>query len=167
MMLKQKSTQIVKFKPLLIPSLGICLLLIFAFSVPENNRHLNYLVADRAAVLDSQYGEDTIDTEVFFIVEDMPEFQGKGFEAFRSWIAKNIVYPPKAESDSISGKVYVQFIINSEGNIDDVVIVRGIHPLLDAEAKRVIESSPAWTPGKQSGKKVKVVFTCPVNFVLD
>ena len=167
MMHKVKSSILAKYQPLLFIPVVICLSLIFAFSAPENELQINEMTVDRAALLNLQDDIDTIDTEVFFIVEEMPKFQGKEFEAFRSWIENNLKYPPKAENDSVSGKVYIQFIVNSKGNVVDVTVVRGVHPLLDAEAKRVTESSPVWAPGKQRGKKVCVQFTFPINFVLD
>ncbi|MFC2115741.1 energy transducer TonB, partial [Bacteroidota bacterium] len=110
--------------------------------------------------------EEVAEELIFFIVEDMPSFQGKGQEGFRSWIAKNLRYPEIAAENGISGKVYVQFAVNSKGQVVDAVVVRGVDPALDKEAVRVVMSSPKWAPGKQRGKAVKVQFTFPINFVL-
>lgn len=110
--------------------------------------------------------EEVAEEEVFFIVEDMPSFQGKGQEGFREWIAQNLRYPEIAAENGISGKVYVQFAVNSKGEVVDAVVVRGVDPALDKEAVRVVMSAPKWTPGKQRGKPVKVQFTFPINFVL-
>ena len=110
--------------------------------------------------------EEVVEEEVFFIVEDMPSFQGKGQEGFREWIAQNLRYPEIAAENGISGKVYVQFAVNSRGEVVDAVVVRGVDPALDREAVRVVTSSPKWEPGKQRGKPVKVQFTFPINFVL-
>jgi len=110
--------------------------------------------------------EEVAEEEVFFIVEDMPSFQGKGQEGFREWIAKSLRYPEIAAENGISGKVYVQFAVNSKGSVVDAVVVRGVDPALDKEAIRVVMSSPNWAPGKQRGKAVKVQFTFPINFVL-
>jgi protein TonB len=110
--------------------------------------------------------EEVTEEEVFFIVEDMPSFQGKGQEGFRTWIASNLRYPEIAAENGISGKVYVQFAVNSAGKVVDAVVVRGVDPALDKEAVRVVMSSPQWAPGKQRGKSVKVQFTFPINFVL-
>ncbi len=110
--------------------------------------------------------EEVAEEEVFFIVEDMPSFQGKGQEGFRQWIAKNLRYPEIAAENGISGKVYVQFAVNSKGQVVDGVVVRGVDPALDKEAVRVVMASPKWAPGKQRGKSVKVQFTFPINFVL-
>lgn len=104
--------------------------------------------------------------EVFFVVEEMPSFQGKGGEGFREYLAKNIIYPEEAKKNGITGKVYVQFTVNAKGEVTDVKVVRGANPLLDKEAIRVTESSPLWQPGKQKGKSVAVQFTFPINFEL-
>ena len=117
-------------------------------------------------IVEFEEEEEVAEEEVFFIVEDMPSFQGKGQEGFRSWIAKNLRYPDIAAENGISGKVYVQFAVNSKGVVVDAVVVRGVDPALDKEASRVVMSSPKWAPGKQRGKSVKVQFTFPINFVL-
>jgi len=117
-------------------------------------------------IVEFEEEEEVAEEEVFFIVEDMPSFQGKGQEGFREWIAKNLRYPEIAAENGISGKVYVQFAVNSKGQVVDAVVVRGVDPALDKEAVRVVMASPKWAPGKQRGKAVKVQFTFPINFVL-
>jgi protein TonB len=117
-------------------------------------------------IVEFEEEEEVAEEEVFFIVEDMPSFQGKGQEGFRSWIAKNLKYPEIAAENGISGKVYVQFAVNSKGEVVDAVVVRGVDPALNKEASRVVMASPKWAPGKQRGKAVKVQFTFPINFVL-
>ena len=111
--------------------------------------------------------EDIQEEEVFYIVEDMPTFNG-GDPAteFRKYIAQNLRYPEIAAENGISGRVIVQFAVNKVGTIVDAVVVRSVDPALDKEAIRVVMSSPKWTPGKQRGKAVKVLFTFPINFVL-
>ena len=114
--------------------------------------------------------QDTVrkEREKYFVVEDMPVFGDGGDPAveFRRFIAQNLQYPESAANDSIQGRVIVQFCVNYEGKVVDVVVVRGASPALDKEAIRVVSSSPLWTPGKQRGKKVDVLFTFPINFVL-
>ncbi|KPL25317.1 MAG: energy transducer TonB [Bacteroides sp. SM1_62] len=117
-------------------------------------------------IVEFEEEEEVAEEEVFFIVEDMPSFQGKGQEGFREWIAKNLRYPEIAAENGISGKGYVQFAVNSKGEVVDAVVVRGVDPALDKEAVRVVTSSPKWSPGRQRGKAVKVQFTFPINFVL-
>jgi protein TonB len=110
--------------------------------------------------------EEVVEETPFVMVEDMPLFQGGNSDTFRAWIAKNLKYPDIAAENGISGRVYIQFCVNSKGDIVDVVVLRGVDPALDKEAMRVVSSSPKWTPGKQRGRAVKVQFTFPVNFVL-
>ncbi len=111
--------------------------------------------------------EEIEEEEVFYIVEDMPTFNG-GDPAteFRKYIAQNLRYPEIAAENGISGRVIIQFAINKLGQVVDANIVRSVDPALDKEAKRVVMSSPKWTPGRQRGKSVKVLFTFPINFVL-
>ena len=103
---------------------------------------------------------------IFVVVEEMPEFPG-GEEALRSIIGSMIKYPADAIKDGIQGKVFVTFVVKSDGTIGDAKIARGVHPLLDNEAIRVINSLPTWTPGKQRGQAVNVSYTIPVTFSLD
>ncbi|MBR5644876.1 MAG: TonB family protein [Salinivirgaceae bacterium] len=112
--------------------------------------------------------------EVFFIVEHMPEFPGGDLE-LRKFIAANIKYPEEAKAKGLSGKVFVQFIIDKNGDVVNPKIARGIDPILDNEAIRVIQSLPKWKPGEQSkridGEKVwvpkNVSWTVPVEFKID
>ena len=111
--------------------------------------------------------EDIDEEEVFYIVEDMPTFNG-GDPAteFRKYIAQNLQYPEIAAENGVSGRVIIQFAVNKTGKVVDARIVRSVDPALDKEAVRVVMSSPKWAPGKQRGKAVKVLFTFPINFVL-
>ena len=111
--------------------------------------------------------EEFDDEEVFYIVEDMPTFNG-GEPAieFRKYIAQNLRYPDIAAENGISGRVIVQFAVSNVGKVVDAKVVAGVDPALDKEAMRVVMTSPSWTPGKQRGKAVKVLFTFPINFVL-
>lgn len=112
--------------------------------------------------------DENIDEEqIFYIVEDMPTFNG-GEPAieFRKYIANNLDYPEIAAENGISGRVIVQFAVNNVGKVVDAKVVRSVDPALDKEAIRVVMRSPKWAPGKQRGKPVKVLFTFPINFVL-
>ena len=102
---------------------------------------------------------------IFFIVEEMPEFPG-GEQALRKYIANMVKYPPDAQKNGIQGKVYVTFVVAEDGSVKDAKIARGVDPLLDKEAIRVITSLPKWKPGTQRGKPVNVSYTTPINFVL-
>jgi TonB family protein len=102
---------------------------------------------------------------VFVVVEEMPEFPGKEL-ALREFIAKTIKYPADALKDSIQGRVFVTFVVKSDGSVGDAKIARGVHPSLDQEAIRVVNLLPTWKPGKQRGVAVNVSYTIPVQFSL-
>lgn len=112
-------------------------------------------------------GDATIGDEqqVFISVEQMPEFPGGNEELFK-YLAQKISYPPLAKENGISGKVYVQFVIDNGGTVKDVKVVRGIGGGCDEEAVRVVKAMPAWKPGKQNGKSVNVQYSLPIKFTL-
>lgn len=99
------------------------------------------------------------------IVEQSPSFPG-GESAMYEWLRKNINYPVIAQENNIQGKVTLQFVVDKNGDIVDIIIARGVDPSLDKEAVRVVKSMPKWIPGKQGGNSVKVRFTLPVQFRL-
>ncbi len=99
-----------------------------------------------------------------FIVENMPEFEGKGLEHARSYLQSQVKYPEAAKANGINGKVYISFVVNSDGKVENVKVVRGLEPSLDKEAVRVVSEMPKWTPGTQTGKAVNVAFTIPIKF---
>ncbi|SDC60006.1 TonB family protein [Williamwhitmania taraxaci] len=107
---------------------------------------------------------EVVDDEVFSIVENMPEFEGKGIEHARSYLQKQLKYPEAAKANGIKGNVYVSFVVNSEGKVENVKIARSLEPSLDKEAVRVVSEMPKWTPGKQRGKAVNVAFIVPIIF---
>lgn len=102
---------------------------------------------------------------IFFVVEQMPEFPG-GELALRKFIANNIQYPEVAQKNGIQGRVYVTFIVDKEGNIANAKIARGVDPSIDQEALRVVNNLPRWYPGVQKGEPVNVSYTVPINFAL-
>lgn len=103
---------------------------------------------------------------VFDVVEVMPQFPG-GQIAMLQYLMKNIKYPEQAMKEGIQGRVAVRFIVEKDGSISDVKPILSVHPLLNKEAVRVVESMPKWTPGKQNGKPVRVRFNVPVMFKLN
>lgn len=117
------------------------------------------------AVVEVQQEEEIEEVVNFYVIEEKPEFPG-GEAAMFQWISKNVKYPEIAKENGVQGKVFVQFVINKEGKVTDVQVIRGVDPSLDKEAVRVIQSMPAWKPGKQRGKPVKVSFQLPINFKL-
>lgn len=103
---------------------------------------------------------------VFDVVEVMPQFPG-GQIAMLKYIMENLKYPEQAMKEGIQGRVAVRFIVEKDGSISDVKPILSVHPLLNKEAVRVVESMPKWTPGKQNGKPVRVRFNLPVMFKLN
>ena len=101
--------------------------------------------------------------EIFQIVEEQPIFPG-GMEELMKYMQKEIQYPQEALDKGIGGRVVVQFVVDKDGSITDANVVKSIDPTLDAEALRVVNSMPNWTPGKQKGEPVRVRFTLPVAF---
>lgn len=110
--------------------------------------------------------EEEVVEEVFVVVEKMPEFPG-GQAALFKYLSENVKYPVIAQENGIQGRVICQFVVNKDGSIVDVEVVRsGGDASLDKEAIRVIKSMPKWSPGQQRGKAVRVKYTVPVNFKL-
>ena len=110
--------------------------------------------------------QEVADAVVFMVVEIMPQFPG-GQTALNKFFAENIKYPVEAQKNGIEGRVYVNFVVNTDGTLTQVTIIRGSHPLLDKEALRVVKAMPKWIPGEQRGKKVKVSYTLPISFSLN
>lgn len=109
--------------------------------------------------------EDVDDDRVFDIVEENPSFPG-GDAACMAWLSKNIKYPPSCQEAGIQGRVMASFVVNKDGSIVDIQILRTPDPALGKEAERVLKQMPKWKPGKQRGKPVRVKFTLPVMFRL-
>lgn len=103
--------------------------------------------------------------EIFMIVEDKPEPKG-GVKAFYQYVAEHVRYPNKAREDRIQGRVFVQFVVNSKGQISNVETVKGIGGGCDEEAVRIVSNAPDWNPGKQRGKPVSVRMVLPITFKL-
>ena len=103
--------------------------------------------------------------EPFIFVENQPAPVG-GYEAFYKYIGKNTKYPDQARRIGVEGKVFVQFVVDKDGSITDVQVIKGIGSGCDEEAIRVVKSAPKWTPGKQRGRPVKVRISVPITFKL-
>ena len=105
------------------------------------------------------------ETKIFIVVEQMPMFPG-GDGALMGYLRDNIHYPTVAAENGVQGRVVVGFVVERDGSITDVNILRGVDPSLDREAMRVVKSMPKWTPGKQNGSAVRVKYQVPVSFRL-
>lgn len=109
--------------------------------------------------------EEEEDNVVFQVVEKMPSFPGGDSQLFK-FLNDNVKYPVIAQENGVQGRVICQFVVNRDGSIVDVEVVRSVDASLDKEAIRVIKSMPKWSPGQQRGKPVRVKYTLPVNFKL-
>ena len=105
------------------------------------------------------------ETKIFTVVEQMPMFPG-GDAALMGYLRDNMHYPTVAAENGVQGRVVVGFVVERDGSITDVNILRGVDPSLDREAMRVVKSMPKWTPGKQNGSAVRVKYQVPVSFRL-
>ena len=104
--------------------------------------------------------------QIFTVVEEMPDFTDGGLQGLLKFLAKNIKYPVIAQENGIQGRVVCAFVVNKDGSIVDIEVLRGVDPSLDKEAVRVLGTMPKWKPGKQRGKPVRVKYTVPVMFRL-
>lgn len=109
--------------------------------------------------------EEIVEAEIFKVVEEMPEFPG-GAAKMMEYIQKNIKYPMMARESDIQGRVFVNFVVEPNGTITNVTVMRGIGGGCDEEALRVVQSMPNWKPGKQRGSAVRCSFTVPIIFKL-
>ena len=109
---------------------------------------------------------NTYDT-VYIVAEEMPEYSGGDME-MRKFLAMNVQYPKEARNKNIQGKVIVYYVVNEKGEIENVFVSESVHPLLDAEAIRMVKKLPKpYKPGKVQGKPVKVLLTVPINFMVN
>ena len=103
----------------------------------------------------------------FSAVENKPTFNDSDANEFSKWVSEQVKYPQDAIDANIQGKVVLQFTVNKEGQVEDVKVLHGVSETLDAEAVRVVSSSPKWEPGSMNGTPVNVKYTFPVLFRLD
>ena len=106
-----------------------------------------------------------VENKVFDVVEQMPSFPG-GPSALMKYLSENVKYPVVAQENGVQGRVVVSFVVEKDGHITDVKVVRSVDPSLDKEAARVVRSMPSWIPGKQNGSAVRVKYNVPVSFKL-
>ena len=109
---------------------------------------------------------DTTKSLPFNLVDVKPTFNGGDVNGFSQWVNENLRYPKTAKDAKAQGRVVLQFTVYPDGKVQDVKVLRGVHPDLDAEALRVVSSSPDWTPGYVNGKPVMVTYNFPVIFKL-
>ena len=109
---------------------------------------------------------EAADAIPFASIEEKPSFNGGDANSFAKWVSENIKYPENAKAKGIEGRVILGFVVDQEGQVSNVKVLRGVDSELDAEAVRVVSSSPKWAAGKQNGQPAKVSYTFPVVFKL-
>ena len=167
MMTKLQSKKIARFKLLLVFPVAVVLISLFAISCKQNEV-VDEKVTDE--VVETQTTTKSVQSEepkgvIFAVVEEMPTFPG-GENARLKFLANNIKYPETARIAGVEGRVYVTFVVEVDGSVNDVRILRGIGSGCDEETVRVISAMPKWNPGKQRGQAVRVQFNLPVRFYL-
>ncbi|MCX6226472.1 MAG: energy transducer TonB [Bacteroidia bacterium] len=120
-----------------------------------------------AVVGNTSKEQEEEENKVFILVESMPKFQGGDIEKFRDYIQATVKYPQIAMENSISGTVFVSFVVNRRGEVSNIVIARGVDASLDEAVINALKNAPKWEPGKQREKPVNVSFSIPVKFILN
>ncbi len=113
-----------------------------------------------------QAEEEETEEEIFVIVEDMPKFRGGDINKFREWVQKRVRYPELAAENGIQGRVFISFVVETNGNVSNVAVTRSVDALLDEAAKEAVAASPKWEPGMQRGRPVRVRYSIPIIFQL-
>ena len=133
------------------------------FDVKGNDEAEGEVLKAKEVVVDEKPKEE--ETKVFDVVEQMPSFPGGDAELMK-YLSTHIKYPVVAEENGIQGRVIATFVVERDGSISDVKVIKSVDPSLDKEAIRVLKSMPKWIPGKQNGSAVRVKYTVPVTFRL-
>jgi len=135
--------------------------------VIEDEVEIDSEADENTEIQEIEYEEVVVEEEIFTVVEKMPEFPG-GIQKLYNYLGNNIRYPEVAKEAGIQGKVYISFVVEKDGSIKDVKVLRGIPggKMCDNEAIRVVKNMPKWSPGKQRGKPVRVSYNLPVQFTL-
>lgn len=110
--------------------------------------------------------EEEPEDKIFEIVEEQPVPPGGSVQELLKWVSKNLQYPEIAADNGVQGKLTVQFVVERDGSVSDIKVVRGVDPSLDKEAVRVLSKMGKWKPGRQRGKAVRSRYTLPVTFKL-
>ncbi len=135
-----------------------------AFDVKGNDEAAGEVLKAKEVIAQPEPPKEE-ETKVFDVVEQMPSFPG-GPSALMQFLSSNIKYPLVAEENGVQGRVVCTFVVERDGSITDVRVIKSVDPSLDKEAVRVVKSMPKWIPGKQNGSAVRVKYTVPVTFRL-
>ena len=166
-MTRQKSAQKAKIRYLIALPLFLTAIIVFSCESEKNEQIGNKTLTNSEEQFKREPASQSFpDEPIFLITNKMPSFKNSDLTAFRKFVQENLSYPKEAKVKGIEGRVFVQFVVSSEGYVKNVKVIQGIDPLLDAEAVRVIQSSPQWSPGENRGERVAVRLTMPVDFNL-
>lgn len=130
----------------------------------EDNKNLGVAIMDYVAEVEEEVVEE--EAIPFALVEEKPTFMGGDANTFTKWVNGKLVYPEIAKENGVQGRVTLQFTVNADGSVGNVIVLRGVDSSLDKEAVRIVSSSPKWKPGRQRERPVKVTYTFPVIFQL-
>ncbi len=184
MMTKNKTTKFARLKLLFVFPLALSMMLVISFSsdaIAQTEEKVapppppkEAASVDKPIKAEKKPKQITVievegeqeEPPIFTVVEDMPKFPG-GNKAMYAFLGENIKYPDVAKQEGYQGKVFVTFVVEKDGSVSNVKLVRGVHESLDKEAMRVIKIMPKWEPGTQRGKAVRVQYTLPIKFTLD
>jgi len=136
-----------------------------SFDVKGNDDANGEILKAKEVIAQPEPPKHEEENKVFDVVEQMPSFPG-GDAALMEYLSKNVKYPVVAQENGVQGRVIVTFVVERDGSVTDVKVIRSVDPSLDREASRVISSMPRWIPGKQNGSAVRVKYTVPVTFRL-
>ena len=131
------------------------------YSAPVLSANVSKLSAVQVSIEE----EVDLEEEIFMVIEEDPEFPG-GTDSLMAFIQRNLRYPEEAKRNKIEGKVFISFIIEADGSVSNIKVLRDIGSGCGAEAVRVVKMMPKWKPGKQRGKAVRTQFNLPIQFVL-
>jgi TonB family protein len=164
MMTKNKSKRLAKLKVLL--AAPVALMLILAFTLSPAVQTLAQVESKPQQPEVEKPRPQQEPEEIFNVVDEMPAFPG-GMEAFMEYLTKNITYPATAKEEGLEGTVFISFVVEKDGSITNVTLLRGFYKACDEEALRVVRNMPAWEPGKELGQTVRTRFNIPIRFTLN
>ena len=136
-----------------------------SFNVKGNDEDGGTVLKAKETITQPEPPKHVEENKVFDIVEQMPSFPG-GPAQLMKWLAEHVQYPAVAQENGVQGRVIIAFVVERDGSITDVNVVRSVDPSLDKEAARVVRNMPKWIPGKQNGAPVRVKYNVPVTFRL-
>lgn len=166
MMTKTKTKKAALLKMVIVVPAALILTLIFSISVTDRVIAQTDSEAKKVEKAQEPVTKSQKDEEIFTVVEEMPSFPG-GKDAMFKFISTNIKYPESARKNGVHGRVFISYVVEKDGKINDVEIIRGFDKECDAEALRVVKMMPNWNPGKEKGKAVRTKFNLPIAFMLD